>query len=445
MPLYVPLLGASEFENGAWNLVKSSHPKQKLEAPRCQWKKLFWAVLPSQAELRQPNPYRHRLTSFLHTSSTSSASVLSLLVLFSLTYQRIDAIDRSLVHSDCVSPSSSSRTIRAAARRADLSGPRSASGNSLGNLRGFSSPSPDYPLILGLYSPLLLCRICRQWRAIAIATPELWRAIKISVSDEAPAQLKLFKTWLSRSVSRPLSMYPSLRRRTHAIEKEILRTAVLHSERWEYANLFLSFGNLGLLRVTNAMPLLQHLTFGFEGIIPSEPITLFDRAPRLKQVVLTTGFNKSDIAVPWGQLTCLDAHFLYPRECAEILRDATNLVHCSFGICRPNIRNPTLIPTIPIRPYLRHLVLRPGKHSHSSFDLSGLFRNLTLPGLLTLRVYEPSITLESLGEFISRSQCTLQVLCIDGSPVPENTYREALPSITTITVRLELFPDDRPE
>ncbi|KAJ7804862.1 hypothetical protein B0H14DRAFT_2611956 [Mycena olivaceomarginata] len=318
MPLYVPLLGASEFENGAWNLVKSSQAKRAAL-------RLEEIVLPNSAK----------------------QILYGLLVLFSQTYQRIDAIDRSLVHSDCVPPSSSSRTIRAAARRADLALPTEIVSEIF---VAFSPPYPDYPPSLGLYSPLLLCRICWRWRAIAIATPELWRAIKINVSDEAAAQLKLLKTWLSRSGSRPLSMYLSLRRRTHAIEKEILRTAVLHSKRWEYANLFLSFGNLGLLRVASAMPLLRHLTFGFEGIIPSEPITLFDRPPRLKQVVLTAGFDKSVIAVPWGQLTCLDAHFLYPRECAEILRDATNLVHCSFGIYQPNIRNPTLIPTIPIRP-----------------------------------------------------------------------------------------------
>ncbi|KAJ7886637.1 hypothetical protein B0H14DRAFT_2182711, partial [Mycena olivaceomarginata] len=96
-------------------------------------------------------------------------------------------------------------------------------------------------------SPLLLCGICRQWRAIAIATPELWRAIQISVSDEhtsyeAAAQLELLKTWLSRSGGCPLSMDLSLPHaideipRT-AIDEEILRTAVMHSERWEYANL----------------------------------------------------------------------------------------------------------------------------------------------------------------------------------------------------------------
>jgi hypothetical protein len=65
-----------------------------------------------------------------------------------------------------------------------------------------------------------------------------------------------------------------------------------------------------------------------------------------------------------------------------------------------------------------------------------LFRNLTLPGLLTLRVYERGITLASLSEFISRSQCTLQELRVDRSSgrLSESIYREALPSIATIVL-----------
>ncbi|KAJ7804863.1 hypothetical protein B0H14DRAFT_2260294, partial [Mycena olivaceomarginata] len=188
---------------------------------------------------------------------------------------------------------------------------------------------PDCPPTFGLHSPLLLCQICRHWRAIAIATPELWRAIQISVSREsgkAAAQLELLKTWLLRSGSCPLSINLSFQ----TYDEEILRTAVLHSERWEYADLLLFSRHLSLIQV--AMPLLRHLTLGLNlNLIPSEPITLFDRAPRLKQVVLTMGFLKSAITLPWGQFTCLDAHFLYFGDCEEILRDATNLVHCSFA------------------------------------------------------------------------------------------------------------------
>jgi hypothetical protein len=137
--------------------------------------------------------------------------------------------------------------------------------------------------------------------------------------------------------------------------------------------------------------------------------------PRLKHVVLTTGFAKSVITLPWGQLTRLEAQFLYLGECAEILRDATKLVQCSLISVEQSI--PILIPTIPIQPHLRHLVLRPSdyhnNYGHSSFNLSGLFHNLALPALLTLRVYEPGITLGSLGEFLSRSRCTLQELRVE--------------------------------
>ncbi|KAJ7320705.1 hypothetical protein DFH08DRAFT_818965 [Mycena albidolilacea] len=292
---------------------------------------------------------------------------------------------------------------------------------------------PDCPPTFGLHSPLLLCQICRHWRAIAIATPELWRAIQISVSREsgkAVAQLELLKTWLSRSGSCPLSINFSFQ----TYDEEILRTAVLHSERWECADLLVFSRHLSLIQV--AMPLLRHLTLGLNlNPIPSEPITLFDHAPHLKQVVLATSFEKSLITLPWGQLTHLDAHMLDLEGCAEILCDATNLVHCSF---RTQVKfGSILIPIIPIHHHLRHLFLRRGKHYvHSSVNLSKLFRNLTLPGLLTLGVYERGITLESLGEFITRSQCTLRELRVDRSSgrLSESIYREAFPSIATIVL-----------
>jgi hypothetical protein len=65
---------------------------------------------------------------------------------------------------------------------------------------------------------------------MAIAIPGLWRAIQISVSyqpERAAAQFELLKTWLFRPDSLPLS----LRISNPTFDAEILRIAVLHSER----------------------------------------------------------------------------------------------------------------------------------------------------------------------------------------------------------------------
>ncbi|KAF7364127.1 F-box domain-containing protein [Mycena sanguinolenta] len=183
------------------------------------------------------------------------------------------------------------------------------------------------------------------------------------------------------------------------------------------------------------MPLSRHLTFGLHEYPPKdEKVNLCGRAPRLEDVVLTTNFAKSVIDLPWHQLTHLCAHFLYIEECIEILREAVNLVHCDFGIC--GSEDSILLSTPPVYPHLTHLILRlTGATFYCpNLSLSPLFENLTMPALLSLRVYEPGISLPSLEAFLSRSCCSLERLRIDKATEPESTYREVFPFVNTIII-----------
>ncbi|KAJ7690349.1 hypothetical protein B0H17DRAFT_834309, partial [Mycena rosella] len=61
-------------------------------------------------------------------------------------------------------------------------------------------------------APLLLGRICRAWRTIAISTPSLWSSIHIAEpedrfpSDVHDGCLQAVNTWLQRSGGLPLSI-----------------------------------------------------------------------------------------------------------------------------------------------------------------------------------------------------------------------------------------------
>ncbi|KAF7326700.1 F-box domain-containing protein [Mycena sanguinolenta] len=250
---------------------------------------------------------------------------------------------------------------------------------------------------------------------------------------ELAAQFELLQIWLSRSGSYPLSLDIPFQSRssTFLLEERLLQIAVPHSERWEHVDLCLMFDNVHFLQ--RNMPLLRHLTFGLHQYPPKDkPVNLFDRAPRLTHVVLTSNFVKSVIDLPWHQLTHLCAHFLYIEECAEILRDAVNLVHCDFGICGSEYSIP--LSTLPVHPHLTHLVLRlTGATSYRPhLSLSPFFDNLTMPALLSLRVYEPGITLDALEGSFWRSRCSLEELRIDEASEPESTYHEAFPSVKRI-------------
>ncbi|KAF7364123.1 F-box domain-containing protein [Mycena sanguinolenta] len=295
---------------------------------------------------------------------------------------------------------------------------------------------PECPEHSGPLSPLLLCAICRKWRAVAMTTPKIWRAIWMTVTHSSvglATQFELLQAWLSRSGSCPLSLDIRSYSWIHLLrESQLLQMAVLHSARWEHIDLFLTFENLHFLQCD--LPLLRYLTFGLYAPSPSDtdPIDLFDRAPRLTHVVLTSNFEKSVISLPWHQLTHLRTELLYLEECVEILHEAVRLVHCDFGIC--GSKDAISFTTFLVHPHITHLILRlaRGTSYRPGLSLLPLFENLTTPALRSLRVYEPGITPRSLQAFFSRSHRSLQELHIDKSFVPESTYHQAFPFVSKI-------------
>ncbi|KAG1731784.1 hypothetical protein EDB19DRAFT_1736614, partial [Suillus lakei] len=46
-------------------------------------------------------------------------------------------------------------------------------------------------------APMLLTRICRQWREVTMGTPSLW--CRLSVSEDVQQAAFCYDTWLKRS------------------------------------------------------------------------------------------------------------------------------------------------------------------------------------------------------------------------------------------------------
>ncbi|KAJ6619990.1 hypothetical protein B0H10DRAFT_2023225 [Mycena sp. CBHHK59/15] len=99
-----------------------------------------------------------------------------------------------------------------------------------------SLPSNQNATMSRAESPLLLCRICRAWRSIALATPRLWTSLHIVVpsTSRLPQFTDAVIEWLSRSGSLPIAF--SLVISYSAIVKDlsILLNALAHlSRRWK--------------------------------------------------------------------------------------------------------------------------------------------------------------------------------------------------------------------
>ncbi|KAJ7042720.1 hypothetical protein C8F04DRAFT_1175839 [Mycena alexandri] len=284
---------------------------------------------------------------------------------------------------------------------------------------------PDFPPLYGPGSPLQLCQICRQWSAIALSLPLLWSAVRMVITShrKAPAMVELFKTWLSRSGDdSPLSLGIRSFADTHALSFFLRAPFAALAPRIEYLELAMPCDPVYMIRCD--MPILQRLMLGVTGVPfwgkPS--LTLFDRAPLLTHITLERGHNHSGcrIRLPWAQLTHLDAQCLSLTEYAQILCNAKRLEHCTFGIRAPKSDRPTDLPLVPPHDWLQYLVLRPGPDQSPDRDLWRLLDRLTLPALRTLEVFDLGLQPDSLQDFISRSQCTLDTLRItEGSRISE--------------------------
>ncbi|KAJ7255834.1 hypothetical protein B0H12DRAFT_960797, partial [Mycena haematopus] len=69
-------------------------------------------------------------------------------------------------------------------------------------------PSTGNATISSDEAPLLLCRVCKSWRALALSTPQLWASLHIVVPPLSKFErlLTLITTWLKRSGSVPLDI-----------------------------------------------------------------------------------------------------------------------------------------------------------------------------------------------------------------------------------------------
>ncbi|KAJ7132110.1 hypothetical protein C8R44DRAFT_871098 [Mycena epipterygia] len=294
---------------------------------------------------------------------------------------------------------------------------------------------PDIEFIIPEPSsaPMLLCRICRKWRHIALATPGLWASLYMDLDwffPEPPLDLNLgvfLCEWLSHARNMPLSL--------HVDDDPAFDTdAPSEVGRTQFAPVLNMIGRLSAqwrnvsLRVAPVY---------FQDVCPSGTFPLLKKLAVPRAEISETLWM---LAIPWAQLTVFRSEKISVCECVYVLRNGPTLLECAFSIF------PESYPVRAVLSPLAPLNLRALEITDKTTQLltATLLHHLTLPALqcLTLRFGTTRHIHHDISDLISfASRCSLQLqeltLCL--MPTTEAVLIQCLQSFPSlVNLRLQL-------
>ncbi|KAG1776286.1 hypothetical protein EV702DRAFT_342513 [Suillus placidus] len=289
----------------------------------------------------------------------------------------------------------------------------------------YVTPSPDE-------CPMVLTRVCRHWRAVALSTPRLWASLSISLLRADTTSGDEYKRWLENARSVPLSI-----RVVHDMDlsdgKEPLSLQWLRPFLSRCSDLWWHGPPVqGLL--DNSVQSLSRfqVTFHKANFLISIP----SPTPQLRSAVLQSLtydlHSLRSIDLPWHQLLELKIQFALVSSatflqviglCTQVQRVSVSSI-CADALSQTDLQPFTLIGTVNYSIHrLEVNVMRAG--------LGSLFEALTLPALeeLVIRFCSPDRypwPHKQFSAFATRSKCPLKWLTIHRNKSAESHLTEYL-------------------
>ena len=269
-------------------------------------------------------------------------------------------------------------------------------------------------------SPMMLLKVCRQWRHVAMSLPALWSSIYIN-QPQIPRHFELARFWLHLSRNEPLFLTLRCTTGPEFVQSSsiILRVFIQQMYRWKSIDFRLPFPSFAILNFIQApLPILEHA-----GVYTEEQtgrthegvkriLNCVYTSPRLRSAIWASGvMNGSPMFFPQtlqrltnlgliARLTCVHDVFVILRACPHLRVFTVNPAKCDRTSC------PAVTPTV-------HACLHTLRMRSIGQDLAELFYFLTLPALQSLEMgldKQPSqaFTPQLLGS-LERSRCRLKV------------------------------------
>ncbi|KAF7971633.1 hypothetical protein HWV62_20662 [Athelia sp. TMB] len=305
-------------------------------------------------------------------------------------------------------------------------------------LPGDHEPSSPFHL----HSPIVLTRVSRLWRAVALTTPRLWAEITDYVSQRRAPVCggevdNTSETWLRLSRSCPL--YITLHDKgTLGIPlqrdwESVAATFLEHSTRWKTLTITHPDTSLSLFRADDMQTLSLEAVDITATSWKSHDDTAMGRlagalhsSPRLRKFSWRTGwldFHESLLAIPWNQLTHVELDCRISLDSfTKISSQLTNVEHCSLH--RVWGERSQLAPAPPaILPHMKVFELS------CAMSITSLLSAVVLPAITELKIdhfaaamgaHAPSWSQPAFDALFTGSSCNLRRLFLDvQTPISE--------------------------
>ena len=324
-------------------------------------------------------------------------------------------------------------------------------------------------------APLLLGRVCSSWRAIAHATPRLWRDIILNVcdgrySDELRRDaLPVLQKWLAHSGSLPLSLVVLCKaQRVLPGLVDLFETIAAHAARWKTVHVRLQHSPVIYMLVCRAFTKCSALStfdvtddgqytlfFGDQQPDEVEPVCFDLSVAPLHQLSLSlAGLTIRDVHAPWATLTRLsfmqDARSSTSSitDYVAILQQCRSLKECGITV-DSGVRGAPLEPfTLPSLESLQLQVLREASRTTQTGDFLGA---LSAPRLRALSIEdycprsEAVLYHSQLRAFLQAHAPSLRTLrLLTSSKHFTSEDMVALIVETPLLTELEYHPDEEP-